>query len=161
MPPSGEADMRMRALSRWVAPLCAAVLLAACALTKFETPKLTVIGVQLISADLWTQHLKVRIRVDNPNERALPVSAIEFTLEVEGQPFASGASASSFVVPAMGEAEFDTNVSANLAGTLLGLLLRGGDATQSVAYHLSGKLSLSQGLLRSIPFEQRGAFSLQ
>jgi LEA14-like dessication related protein len=145
----------------WLA-LAAAVTLSACVLApKFETPQLSVVGVQLQGGDLWSQRLKVRIRVDNPNDRELPVSSIVFTLEVEGQELASGESAASFVVPARGQAEFDTNVTANVAGALLRLLARNGGAPQSVDYHLSGKVALSGGLLRSIPFDDRGTVRLQ
>ena len=154
----------MRAISRRAPALsAAALLLAACALTpKFIPPRLSVVDVQIESSDLWEQRLKVRMRVQNPNDRRLPVKGLEYTLEVEGQQFASGASAASFVVPAMGEAEFDMNVTTNLAGTLIKLLGRGSDALgQSVAYRLTGKIALSEGLMRSIPFEERGTFRLQ
>jgi LEA14-like dessication related protein len=154
----------MRASGRCVPVLCAAaLLLAACALTpKFIPPRLSVVDVQIESSDLWEQRLKVRMRVQNPNDRRLPVKGLEYTLEVEGQQFASGASAASFVVPAMGEAEFDMNVTTNLAGTLIKLLGRGSDALgQTVAYRLTGKIALSEGLMRSIPFEERGTFRLQ
>jgi LEA14-like dessication related protein len=149
------------ALSRCTLALLAAVLLGGCA-PKLEKPTLSVAGVQLVSGDLWEQRLKVRLQVHNPNDRALPVKSIEYTLEVEGQPFASGESADAFTVPALGETEFDMNVTTNLAGALLKLLARGPDALgQNVTYRLSGRLSLSAGLLRSIPFEQQGTFSLQ
>ena len=154
----------MRAIERCAPALSAAAwLLAACALTsKFIPPRLSVVDVQIQSSDLWQQRLKVRMHVQNPNDRSLPVKGLEYTMEVEGQQFASGESAASFVVPAMGEAEFDMNVTANLAGTLLKLLGRGPDPLgQSVAYRLSGKIALSEGLMRSIPFEERGTFRLQ
>ena len=154
----------MRAINRCVPALsAAALLLAACALTpKFIPPRLSVVDVQIESSDLWEQRLKVRMRVQNPNDRRLPVKGLEYSLEVEGQQFASGASAASFVVPPMGEAEFDMNVTTNLAGTLIKLLGRGSDALgQSVAYRLTGKIALSQGLMRSMPFEERGTFRLQ
>jgi LEA14-like dessication related protein len=154
----------MRAASRCLPALCAAtLLLGACALTsKFITPRLSVLDVQIEHGDLWEQRLKVRVRVQNPNDRRLPVKGLEYTLEVEGQPFASGESAASFVVPPMGEAEFDMNVTTNLAGTVLKLLGRGPDALgQSVAYRLTGRIALSEGLMRSLPFEERGSFSLR
>jgi len=154
----------MRAVSRCLPVLCAAALLpGACALSsKFTTPKLSVVDVQIEHGDLWEQRLKVRVRVQNPNDRRLPVKGLEYTLEVEGQQFASGASEASFVVPPMGEAEFDMNVTTHLAGTLLKLLGRGSDTLgQSVAYHLTGRIALSQGLMRSIAFEERGSFSLR
>jgi LEA14-like dessication related protein len=154
----------MRAVSRCLPALCAtALLLGACALSsKFITPRLSVVDVQIEHGDLREQRLKVRMRVQNPNDRRLPVKGLEYTLEVEGQQFASGASAASFVVPPMGEVEFDMNVTTNLAGTLLMLLGRGSDALgQSVAYRLTGRIALSQGLTRTIPFEERGSFSLR
>jgi LEA14-like dessication related protein len=141
--------------------LLATVLVGACALApKFEAPHLSVVGAQVVGGDLWQQRLKVRMHVQNPNDRALPIQGIVYTLEVEDQPFASGESAASFVVPALGEADFDMNVTTNLASTFIKLLGRAAD-TKTVAYHLSGKVSLSEGFLRSIPFDQRGTFNLQ
>jgi len=154
----------MRAISRCAPALsAAALLLAGCALTpKFTTPRLSIVDVRIESSDLWEQRLKVRMRVQNPNDRTLPVKGLEYTMEVEGQLFASGVSAASFVVPAMGEADFDMNVTTNLAGTLIKLFGRGSDGLgQSVAYRLTGKVALSEGLMRSIPIEERGTFRLQ
>jgi LEA14-like dessication related protein len=153
----------MSGATRCVAGLAAAMLLAGCVLTpKFTPPRLSVVNVQLEGGDLWEQRLKVHLHVENPNSRPLPVKGLEYTLEVAGQQLARGASAASFIVPAMGESEFDTNVTTNLAGTLLKLLGRGPDALgQSVEYHLTGKVSLSAGLVRSIPFDERGSVRLQ
>jgi LEA14-like dessication related protein len=149
----------MRAIA---AAAAVALLSGGCALApKFTTPELTVVGVKLEGSDLLAQHLKVRVHVQNPNDRTLPVKGIEYTLEVDGQPFATGDSAASFVVPALGEAEFDMNVTTNVAGTLVRLLARGPDASASVPYRLTGKISLSEGWLQSIPFEQHGTFRLQ
>lgn len=143
--------------------MLAALLEAGCALTpKLEAPTLSIVTVQLTSGTLWEQRLKVRMRVHNPNDRALPVRSLDYALEVEGQPFASGASDSSFTVPPLGETEFDMSLTTNMAGTLVKLLGRGPDALgQSVAYRLTGKVTLAQGLLRSIHFEQSGTFRLQ
>jgi LEA14-like dessication related protein len=148
---------------RFACACVVAALLGACALTpKLQTPQISVSEVQILSSDLWQQRLRVRMHVQNPNDGALPVKGLEYTIEVEGQQFASGESAASFTVPALGEADFDMNVTTNLAATLLKLLARGPDARgQGIAYRLAGKLSLSQGLLRSIPFEERGTFTLQ
>jgi LEA14-like dessication related protein len=152
----------MRAFSRCAAGLILAVVLAACALApKLEPPKLSIVSVQIVSGDLFTQQLKIRVHVENPNDRTLPVKGIEYNIEVEGEQFASGESAASFMVPALGAAEFDMNVTTNLAGALLKVLARGPNAGQEVSYRLSGKVSLSEGLFRSIPFKEQGTFKLQ
>lgn len=152
----------MRGMRAIAGAAALALLGGGCALApKLTTPTLTIVGVKLEGSDLLAQRLKVRVHVQNPNDRTLPIKAIEYTLDVDGQPFATGDSAGGFVVPALGEAEFDMNVTTNMAGTLVRLLARPSDARASVPYRLTGKISLSQGWLQSIPFEQHGTFSLQ
>jgi LEA14-like dessication related protein len=135
--------------------------LSSCSLfvPKLEAPRLSVVDVELQKGQLWQQKLKVRMHVQNPNDRVLPIKGITYTLDVNGEEFAHGESAASFVVPALGEAEFDMNMTANMAGTIISLLSHGADS--NVEYHLKGKISLSEGLLRSIPFDQHGTFKLQ
>jgi LEA14-like dessication related protein len=129
---------------------------------KLESPRLSIVSVDLLKSDLWEQRLKVRMRVQNPNNRTLPVKGLSYTIELAGQEFASGVSGASFIVPANGEAEFDMNVTANMAGALFKLFGRGSDAqTDQIEYRIHGKVSLSEGLLRTVPFEQRGTFKLQ
>jgi LEA14-like dessication related protein len=150
----------MRQLSYPCAFLVTA-LLGGCSLLvpKISAPTLSIVNVELLKSDLWEQRLKVRMRVQNPNDRALPVKGISYTIDVSGQEFASGVSGASFVVPANGEAEFDMNVTANMAGALLRMLGHGG--SDGIAYRIAGKVSLSEGLLRTVPFEQHGTFKLQ
>jgi LEA14-like dessication related protein len=147
----------VRALSIFMASLS----LCGCSLfvPKLQAPRLSVVGVELQKGSLWQQRLKVRMHVDNPNDRVLPIKGITYTLEVNGQEFAHGESAASFIVPALGEAEFDMNMTANMAGTIISLLSHGTEA--NVEYHLAGRISLSEGLLRSVPFDEHGTFRLQ
>jgi LEA14-like dessication related protein len=149
-------------LTRLAAALGAALLSASCALApKLTAPQLSIVDVQVQSSDLWEQHLKVRLHVHNPNDRSLPIKGLEYTVEVEGQQFASGASVAAFTVPPLGDSEFDMAVTTNLAGVFLKLLARGsGPGSDEVAYRLVGKVSLSEGFLRSVPFDQKGTFKL-
>lgn len=146
--------------------LAAALLLSGCAALgpRLETPNLSIIGVEILKGDLFEQRLRARMRVQNPNDRELAVKGITYTIEVGGEEFGRGMSGSSFVVPRMGEAEFDMIVTANMAGTLLRLANRAerdGRTPDAVDYRIFGKVSLDAGLLRSIPFEERGSFKLR
>jgi LEA14-like dessication related protein len=130
-------------------------------LPKLQTPKLSVVNVELQKSDLWEQRLKVRMRVENPNDRPIPVKGLTVALDVQDQEIAHGVSGAAFNVPALGEAEFDMNMTANMAGALLKLLGSSNQLGDSIDYRIKGKLSLSQGLFRSIPFEDRGKVRLR
>jgi LEA14-like dessication related protein len=147
--------IRRAASARLFAALIA--LLAACATAeKLEPPKVSIVGLHVVSAEVWVQHLKVRLQLHNPNDRDLPVTALEYTIEIAGQNIASGSYAESFVVPAHGDVEFDTNVTANLASALLRLLTH--VPSTLVPYRLAGKITLAEGLGR-IPFEEHASFT--
>ncbi len=146
-------------MKRFLSVLAVALLVSGCAFApKLQAPQLSVADVQILGGDLFQQKLRVRVHVQNPNDRALPVEGLTYTLEVEGQLLATGESAASFTVPPLGEADFDMNVTTNLAAALMKVLA--GNNTHELAYHMKGKVTLSQGFLRSIPFEQRGTFRL-
>ena len=154
----------MPRLTRRLAPLSASLLcLAACSVlpTHLEPPQLSVVDVQLLKSDLLTQRFRVRMHVVNPNDRELGVEGITCHMQLEGEDFADGASAASFIVPALGESEFDMTLNTNVAAVFLKLLGQK-DRTLSdpLNYRIVGKVSLSEGLLRSVPFDQTGQFKL-
>ena len=141
---------------RFLLATFAVLVLGACATgPQIEPPKVSIVGVQVVSGEVWAQHLKVRMHLHNPNDRDLPVKGLEYSIEIAGQEFASGSSADSFVVPPHGDAELETNVTANVAGALLKLLTH--VPSTLVAYRISGKVSLGEGLGR-VPFEANASF---
>jgi len=138
-------------------------LVGGCALipTHLQAPQLSLVDVQLLKSDLLVQRFRVRIRVANPNDRELDVAGIDYRLQLEGEDFASGVTAASFVVPALGESEFEMTMNTNMAATVLKLLSRKDRAASDpIGYRIVGKVSLSEGFLRSIPFDQAGVFTL-
>jgi len=157
----GIREQRVR--GAWLASLAVSLLLIAggCASSfKFEAPKLSVVSMKVQSADLFSQRLQVRMRVQNPNDRELPVKGISYRIEVNESELAQGLADTPFVVPAMGEAEFDVQVTANLASALSQLLSRRG-STETLGYRLVGNVALSSGFLRHIPFDERGSVKLK
>src|SRR5262249_12952681 len=133
--------------------LALAVLLAGgCAgiAPHLETPHLSVVNIEVTSADIFSQPLKVRMHVQNPNERTVPIKGPDSKLGAEGEELGRGPSATSFVVPALGETDFDMNVTANMAGAIIKLLGRGQRRGDSIAYRMSGRVALSGGFVRSV-----------
>ena len=139
---------------------CLALLGAGCALVpKMEPPHLEVVDVQLLRGDLLQQELRLGMRVQNPNNRALAVRSVQYEVRVAGEPFAHGESVRDFVVPALGESRFDLTVTANAAAAVLRLLA--GGRRDSLDYEITGSAKLANGLVRSIPFEHRGELRLR
>ncbi|HUO80722.1 MAG TPA: LEA type 2 family protein [Steroidobacteraceae bacterium] len=158
----------MAAPERRAAQVPAAALLALAALAgcaalapHYEHPQLSVVGVELKDASLAEQHFRVRMRVQNPNDRALPVRGIDYTLRIGGEDFGTGSSVSAFTVPARGEAEFELVMTTNLASTLWKVLPRLKDSAQPLEYQLSGKVSTDLAFLHTIPFDERGSFAVR
>jgi LEA14-like dessication related protein len=138
-----------------LAALALPVLAGCSMLPRLEAPKLSVISLRMQSADILSQRLQLRMRVLHPNARDLPLNRIEVNDAQLGQ----GLTNTPFVVPAMGEAEFDVQVTANLAGALARLLMRR-ESQDSLEYRLVGEVALSSGFLRRIPFDERGRVRL-
>ncbi len=126
--------------------VCLALLLAGgCALApKFKEPHLEVVDVQLLRADLLRQELRVRMAVQNPNNRELAVRSIQYEVRVGGEAFAHGESERDFKVPANGETQFDVGVTANAAAAVL-RLLGSGRMPDAVDYQITGKVMLAAG----------------
>jgi LEA14-like dessication related protein len=130
---------------------------AACA-PKFERPNLTVVGIELQSGSFLQQNFLVKFHIQNPNDRALPVSGLHAELNVGGERIASGVSNRAFVVPPLGETDFDMNITAN---TALALLKLAGTHADSIDYEVTGAASLDLPFARNLPFRQNGSFSLK
>jgi LEA14-like dessication related protein len=136
-----------------------AVLLAACVTggSKLEAPKLELVGVQMLSTDMFAQRFKVRVKVINPNDLELPVRGLEYKIIMMGDSFAEGMSDQAFVLPAQGEAEFDMLVTTNFVSSFGRLLSRvQGGKLENIDYEIAGKVMLDKGMIRKIPFNHRG-----
>lgn len=140
--------------------------LAGCAslAPRLEAPNLSIVSVELVKGELFEQRLRARMRVQNPNDRELAVKGITYTIELGGEELGRGLSGSSFTVPRLGEAEFDMIVTANLAGALLKLAGRAekqGRVPGALDYRILGKVQLASGLVRTVPFEEKGTLKLR
>ncbi|HEY0339941.1 MAG TPA: hypothetical protein VGC34_03975, partial [Steroidobacteraceae bacterium] len=49
---------------------------------KLQAPHLSVVGIELQKGSLWQQKLKVRMHVENPNDRLVPIKGITDALDV-------------------------------------------------------------------------------
>jgi LEA14-like dessication related protein len=142
--------------------LMAAIVLLAAACssfgTKLEAPHIELVAVQMLSTDMFAQRFKVRVRVQNPNDIDLKVTGLDYKILLMGDSFADGVSTDRFIVPPLGEAEFDMTVTTNFVSAFGRLLSRvGGGRLENIDYEIAGKVDVVKGPIRKIPFSHRGS----
>jgi LEA14-like dessication related protein len=136
------------------------VWLAGCSTPKLAVPKLALVSVAMTSADIFNQQFMVRVNVENPNDRELPIKGIDYKLFLEGDSFAEGLSSKPFTVPAKGDIDFDMIVRTNFvsgAGRLISRL----NGRDQVQYVVEGKVLTDISGLKKIPFQETGTISLK
>ena len=141
--------------------LTVCLLLAACTLfaPKFEKPSLSVVSVSLAGGNLLQQNFRVTLRIHNPNDRTLPIKAVNADLHVGGEPIASGSMDHPFTVAALGDTDVDVTVKANMALALLNLSQHADHRDQGIAYELSGEVALDLPFFRTMRFSQSGSLN--
>ena len=144
-----------------IAPLFIMLATTSCGLTKLEAPRLSIVSVGMTSADIFSQEFRIRLHVQNPNDRSLPVKGIDYQLYLEGDSFAEGITNEPFVVPALGETEFETTVRTNFMSSI-GRLMSRLSLTNSSAVHYQfvGKVAVDMPFVHSIPFSDSGVVDL-
>jgi LEA14-like dessication related protein len=151
-------------VTRACALLFLSTLIGGCstlATSKLEPPDLSVIGMQMMSTDMFAQRFKVRVLVKNPNDVEIPVRGLEYKIFLMGDSFADGESPDRFVLPAKGEAEFDMLVTTNFVSSLGRLISRvGGGKLEDIEYEIAGTVLLDKGLVRKIPFNHKGTVDI-
>ncbi len=128
---------------------------------KLEAPRLTLVSVGMMSADVFSQQFRVRLHVQNPNDRDIPVKGIDYEIFLEGDSFAEGVANEPFVVPALGEREFDMTVRTNFVSSIGRLLSRmNGRDGNKINYTITGKVVVDIPFVPSIPFSDTGTVDL-
>lgn len=134
-----------------------ALFLCACAV-RMEKPTVTLADLDIESVGLFEQQFLLKLRVRNPNNVEIPVEGLDFAMELNGRPFASGVSNTAVTIPRLGETLLSVRATSNLASLLeqwrdLGDLVRPG-----LDYRVRGNLRVSgYGVL---PFDHRGQAAL-
>ena len=149
-------------LARGLAAAAACALsLAGCITPKFTRPNVSVVSIETRGGNMLQQNFSVKLNIQNPNNRALPVRGLHVELNVGGEQIASGVSDRAVIVPALGESQFDLTIKANMALAVLKLANKLDQHGSTVDYDLTGAASIDLPFLHDLPFHQSGSFALK
>jgi LEA14-like dessication related protein len=139
----------------------ASLLVGACAsLTgRPQPPRVSLIGLSLVSVGLFEQRYQVRLRLKNPNDFELPVRGMDFRLDINGEAFAEGLSNQSVTVPAFSEEVVELEVSSSLLQVFRQLQSLQQSGAPGLAYRVSGHVAVGS-YARRLPFDYSGEFAL-
>jgi LEA14-like dessication related protein len=148
--------------SRCAVLVSLAVLFSGCAGlgTYREPPRVSLISIQPKEVGVLEQRYALQLRILNPNDTALPVAGMQYSLQINDHEFAYGVSRQPVSIPAYGEALLDVDVVSNLLSVLRQLQEASAGKQESLKYRLSGSLSL-ENRLGKLPFDYHGELDYQ
>jgi len=126
---------------------------------KVEAPRVQLQNVRLLEIKGLVQLVRVDLLVSNPNDFEIPLTGMDFTMQVNGVDFAQGLSNETVTVPRLGRATVPVEVAISML-TVVSQLQAVQDRG-ALDYRLTGKAYLDHVLLPSVSFDRKGSLSLQ
>jgi len=120
-----------------------------------ETPRVSLVSIQPKEMGVLEQRYGLQLRILNPNDTVLPVTGMQYSLQINDREFAYGVSRQPVSIPAYGEAVLDVDVVSNLLRVLQQLQEASTVKQESLKYRISGSLSL-ENHLGKLPFDYHG-----
>jgi LEA14-like dessication related protein len=127
---------------------------------KLEKPTIELVNVRVGKLSLFSQKLVVRLKATNPNDLKIPIASLSCSLELEELIVANGLVSEPFVIPALGEYEFDVTVSTSILkmSRPLAKLLKAKKKT--VDYRVSGMVKLDILFVDTFSFKKEGKIDI-
>lgn len=136
--------------------------MSGCAIMPGQTtpPRVDLVGLQVISLDMFEQRYRVRLRIQNPNDINLPLNGLDFSIDLNGHRFANGVSGEEINIPRYGEAVLNVDVSSNVFRVFEQLRAIGSGKAERFSYRISGNISVANRYFK-LPFEGEGEVDLR
>lgn len=143
--------------ARAILLLCCALTLTACSFYGGyeETPRVSLVSIKPMEMGLLEQRYGLQLRIMNPNDVAIPMRGLSYSIDINGHEFAYGVSRQPVSIPAFSEALLDVEVVSNLLNVMRQFREMSEENNDSMNYRLSGKISLGTRL-RKLPFNVEG-----
>ncbi|MCA1926103.1 MAG: LEA type 2 family protein [Thiobacillus sp.] len=134
--------------------------LSACSGLPFnaQAPRVSVADVEIKSLGLLEQKLDLGLRVANPNDFDLRIEALDFELEVNGRPFATGLSRVSTLVPAASMSVLRVDAIMQSKNLIRQIRTLPADVLkEGVPYRIRGRVKLDR-VSDWLPFDHAGTY---
>lgn len=125
---------------------------------KVVAPTVVLQNVRIHESKGFVQRLQVDLLVTNPNDFDIPLTGMEFQMELNGAPFAQGLANKPVTIPRLGEAIVPVKVS--IPVLLIMRQIKAVGRTGKLAYHLTGTVYLDHLILPEVAFERKGNLDL-
>lgn len=116
-----------------------------------ESPEVLLVDVTPLDTTMFEQHLKVDLRIRNPNNFDLEVTGLDFTLHLNDQRLARGLTNKASTIPRLGDSVVSVETTTSTLDVIRQLL--NFRDHQEITYEVHGVLHL-QGT--RLPFENKG-----
>ncbi|SDT95857.1 LEA type 2 family protein [Halopseudomonas salegens] len=134
------------------------MLLSGCAILNpgYSKPDIHLANVDMLKSNLWEQSFRLQLRIDNPNDRSLPIRGMHYQVYLNDIRLATGVSNNHFDVPAYGSEYFELNVRSNLWRHIvdIGKLV---ENRQPVTYRIEGHIRTGLFMARTITLRESGS----
>ena len=148
-------------IKKLILPLLVVTVFAGCARTGkiSEPPYITLSNINLLNMGVFEQRYSIMMRIQNPNDVAIPINGMSYQIFINEQDFARGVSNKSVIIPEFGEEIVEIDAASDVTSILRQFqeLMAGG--IQKVSCRLTGKAKLANRM-RRLPFEYKGELDL-
>jgi len=120
-----------------------------------EAPSVSLAGIKFVSANIFEQRFAIQLRLQNPNDFALPIRGLDYKIMLAGNEFANGVSANSIKLPALGEDILELETTTNALGLYKQFQSLTGSSGKPISYGLTGNLNVLGASIK-LPFSKTG-----
>lgn len=148
-------------IKKLILPLLVIAVCAGCAGTGkiSEPPYITLSNINLLNMGVFEQRYRIRMRIQNPNDVAIPIDGMSYHIFINDKDFARGVSNKSVIIPEFGEEVVEIEAVSDMTSILRQFQEFTAGGIQKVSYRLTGKARLANRM-RKLPFEYKGELDL-
>ena len=133
-------------------------LLSGCAGLRLQPPSVTLVSLKVVEASLFEQRFTFKLRVQNPNDRDIPITGMSFEVNLNDRPFAKGVSNKPVILPRLGEALVEVTAVSDLSGIIRQINELSKGQLTSLSYHIKGRLVTAS--FPDLSFENSGLIDM-